>query len=181
MMSDDSKLPPDDRELFRRSIGQVKRLRHDRSEGPGPSVPPRPVQREIDERRVLRDSLSLDWDPAELETGEHVHYSRPGLQRSVLRKLQRGQYRVEASLDLHGHNRHAAHEALARFLHTSRRQGLRCVRIVHGKGLRSSNHGPVLKPLIQHWLKRRDEVLAYCSARTIDGGSGALYVLIKSR
>jgi DNA-nicking Smr family endonuclease len=180
-MSDDSKLPPQDRELFRRSVGEVKRLRDDRSERAGPTVPPRPLQRYLDDRRVLHDSLSLDWDPAELETGEHVHYSRPGLQRSVLRRLQRGQYSVEASLDLHGHNRHAAHEALARFLRTARREGRRCVRIVHGKGLRSTNHGPVLKPLIQHWLKRRDDVLAYCSARAVDGGSGALYVLIKSR
>jgi DNA-nicking Smr family endonuclease len=180
LMSDKPKLPPEDRELFRRSVGEVRRLRHDRSEIARRSHPPHPTQRERDEQRVLQESLSQEWDPAELETGEHVHYSRPGLQRSILRKLQRGQFRVEASLDLHGYNRHAARETLSRFLHASRSERRRCVRIVHGKGLRSTNHGPVLKPLIQHWLKRRDEVLAYCSARAVDGGSGALYVLIKS-
>lgn len=179
-MSEKGKLRPEDRELFRRSVGKVRRLDHERHEESRRNHPPRAHQRELDEARVLNDSLSSSWDPADLDTGEHVHYARAGLQRNVLRRLQRGQYSVQASLDLHGYNRQDARHALSAFLRTSRARGLRCVRVVHGKGLRSSNHGPVLKPLIQHWLKQREEVLGYCSARAVDGGSGALYVLLKA-
>jgi DNA-nicking Smr family endonuclease len=179
-MSDKNKLRPEDRDLFRRSVGKVRRLDHDRREEHRLGRPPRARQRELDEGRVLKDSLSLDWDPADLDTGEHVQYARAGLQRNVLRRLQRGQISVQASLDLHGYNRHAAREALSAFLRRARTKGLRCVRVVHGKGLRSSNHGPVLKPMIQHWLRQREEVLGFCSARAVDGGSGALYVLLKA-
>jgi DNA-nicking Smr family endonuclease len=179
-MSEKNKLRPEDRDLFRRSVGEVRRLNHDRRDQPRPGRSPDARQRELDEGRVLGESLSPDWDPADLETGEHVHYVRAGLQRNVLRRLQRGQISVQASLDLHGYNRHAARDALSAFLRRSRTEGLRCVRVVHGKGLRSTNHGPVLKPMIQHWLRQREEVLAFCSARAIDGGSGALYVLLKS-
>lgn len=179
-MPDDSSSRESDRDLFRQALGEVRRLRHDRVEALPRRPPPRARQREIDERRVLADSLSAQIDPAELDTGEHVAFARPGVQRGVLRKLQRGQYCTQAGLDLHGMDRHAARASLAEFLRQARDDGLRCVRVVHGKGLRSSNRGPVLKPLIQHWLRQRDEVLAYCSALPVDGGSGALYVLLRA-
>jgi len=72
-----------------------------------------------------------------------------------------------------------ARSALVEFLNRSARRGLRCLRIIHGKGLRSKNREPVLKPKLGAWLIHRDEVLAFCQARGADGGGGAVVVLLK--
>jgi DNA-nicking Smr family endonuclease len=106
-------------------------------------------------------------------------YARPGLQRTVMRRLRRGDYRIGAELDLHGMTADAARGELARFLREAIGRELRCVRIIHGKGLGSEGRGPVLKPRVARWLRQRDDVLAYCSARPADGGTGALYVLLR--
>ena len=74
-----------------------------------------------------------------------------------------------------------AQQELNEFIELVRSEGIRCVRIIHGKGYGSSNKGPVIKPLVNRWLQRRSEVLAFCSARPVDGGTGAVYVLLKSR
>jgi DNA-nicking Smr family endonuclease len=97
----------------------------------------------------------------------------------TLRKLRRGQYAVEAELDLHGLTRHVAHAALRQFLNDCVLRGLRCVRVIHGKGLRSGPSGPVLKEGVDHWLRKLDNVAAFASARPVDGGTGALYVLLR--
>ena len=127
---------------------------------------------------VLRDSLVVPGDPAELDTGEHLSFRRAQVREEVLRKLKRGQFAVEAEIDLHGLGRHAAHEALRQFLNDSVRRGLRCVRVIHGKGLRSGPGGPVLKHVVDHWLRKVEQVLAFASARPVDGGTGAVYVLL---
>ena len=97
----------------------------------------------------------------------------------MLRKLRRGQFQIGPALDLHGMTVATAREALTRFLHAARREGRSCVRIIHGKGNGSRHRGPVLKLKINHWLRQRDEVLAFCSARPVDGGTGAIYVLLR--
>jgi len=171
----------DDLALFRAAVGPVKRIRHDRVEPDIAAPSPTPRQSHQDEQRVREEMLYGSLDPSELDTGEELYYCREGIQRSVLRKLRRGQYRVHDALDLHGMNVDAARRALTEFLLQARRQHLSCVRIIHGKGKRSRHKGPVLKNKVNHWLRQRDDILAFCSARPVDGGTGALYVLLRSQ
>jgi len=172
-------LDPEERELFRQQVGPVKRLQQDRIEPYRLKPAPFPQSTWTDERQVLQDMVSNYFEPADMETGDELFYCREGLQHSVLRKLRRGQYRVGAVLDLHGMTVDTAREALVVFLHTARRNGLNCVRVIHGKGKGSRHKGPVLKTKVNHWLQQRDEILAFCSARPVDGGTGAVYVLLK--
>lgn len=172
-------LDPQDRLLFRQTVGPVRRVRCDRVEPLAARPAPYPRFSAADERQVLADMLSNYFEPAELDTGEELYYRRHGVQQAVLRKLRRGQYLVGAVLDLHGMTVVVAREALAVFLQHARREGLGCVRIVHGKGNGSRHRGPVLKQKINHWLRQRDDTLAFCSARTVDGGTGAVYVLLR--
>jgi DNA-nicking Smr family endonuclease len=133
----------------------------------------------MDEAEVLRDLLSEQFDPLETETGEELSYIRPGLQHRTLRKLRRGMLVVDAELDLHGMSVPVARQAVANFLHECKRRHIQCARIIHGKGRGSRHRAPVLKQKVGGWLRQRDEVLAYCSARSYDGGTGAVYVLLK--
>jgi DNA-nicking Smr family endonuclease len=144
---------------------------------------PRPVarQRELDERAALRDTLSDNpaWELG-LESGEELQFLRDGVSRQQLKKLRRGHWVVQGHLDLHGHTAAEARLLTAEFLARCLRDGLRCVRIVHGKGLRSPNREPVLKKKLSGWLAQRDEVLAYCQAPLTDGGGGAVLVLLRA-
>lgn len=168
-----------DAELFRRSVGPVKPVRADRVALR--RSPPRPVprQREADERAVLNELLHHPWDPAALETGEELYFARPGIQMRVLRRLRRGQYSVAGELDLHHMSAESARLELQDFLAEASGGALSCVKVIHGKGLRSKSGGPVLKRLVDHWLRRHPLVLAFASARANDGGTGAVYVLLK--
>jgi DNA-nicking Smr family endonuclease len=178
-MADGDDFHPDEAELFRSAVGPVRRLEHDRAHAPGTRPPPQPLQTRMDQEQVLRDLLSDQFDPAELETGEELAFARPGVQHGVLRRLRRGQFSVEQDLDLHGFTVTMAREALLAFLQDARRARNTCVRVIHGKG-RGSRHGqPVLKKKVNAWLRQRDEVLAFCSARPVDGGTGAVYVLLR--
>lgn len=170
-------LKPEDADLFREAIGDVKRIVDDRANSGKPAPRPVPKQLEKDERQVLDDLLSGDYENLSLADG--ISFLRPGMQHNVMRKLRRGQYVINAELDLHGMTSAEARRALTIFLTEARQTGQQCLRIIHGKGLRSANSGPVLKPMVAKWLSQRDEVLAYCTARVTDGGSGAVYVLLK--
>lgn len=171
----------DDIELFRQATRDVRRARpSDRADTGAPK--PRPLARQqlLDDAAVLRESL-MDPDPELLEHGETLQYRAPGQPETILRRLRRGDYRIEANLDLHGHNRYQAHAALSEFLAECQQHGQHSVRIVHGKGNGSPNSGPVIKRLLDGWLRKRKDVIAYCSARPVDGGSGAIYVLLRTR
>lgn len=174
-------LDPQDRVLFRQAVEPVQPLRCDRVAPMRLHPAPIPRFTEADERQALADMMSNYFEPAELDTGEELYYRREGVQQAVLRKLRRGQFQVGAALDLHGMTVAVAKEALAAFLRCARRDSLSCVRIVHGKGNGSRHRGPVLKQKINHWLRQRDEVLAFCSARPVDGGTGAIYVLLRRK
>jgi len=178
-MSQPFALDPEDRQLFRQAVGAVERLPCDRVDPVRRLPAPIPQFTLADERQALADTVSDYFEPAELETGEELVYRRDGVQQAVLRKLRRGQFQVGAALDLHGMTVAAAKEALAAFLLRVRRDSLSCVRIIHGKGNGSRHRGPVLKQKINGWLRQRDEVLAFCSARPMDGGTGAIYVLLR--
>ncbi len=134
-----------------------------------------------DEKQALRDSLSDDFYPAhELESGEELLYLRTGQSPSVLSKLRRGFWVVQAQIDLHGLITDEARLYVAEFLGDCKKRNIRCVRIVHGKGLGSRNREPVLKHKLRSWLMQRDEVIAYAQAKPEDGGSGAVIVLLKA-
>jgi DNA-nicking Smr family endonuclease len=130
---------------------------------------------------VLRESLAAGTDLYEVQPGDELRFRRPGVPETVLRSLRRGLYRVEAETDLHGLNASDAAAHLGQFLRAARARDLRCVRIIHGKGLRSGNRGPVLKNTVNALLRRADAVLAFASARPADGGTGATLVLLAQR
>jgi DNA-nicking Smr family endonuclease len=178
-MENDTQDAVDDADLFRRSVGKVKRLRQDRVIVHRSPPAPVPVQRLKDEREVLQEMASGLYDEAEIETGEELLFVRTGVQHGLLRKLRRGQLSVEAELDLHGMNVPAARESLYGFLSRAQTTGLRCVRVIHGKGLSSRGRQPVLKGKVNLWLRQLDAVLAFCSTRPVHGGTGAVYILLK--
>lgn len=169
------KNPPDseDAALFRAAVGEVKPL-------PGqnrirPQKPPRkPLLRTAAEPPAIPDTLS---DSGSENTPDE--FLRDGLSRMSLRKLRRGHWPVQDSLDLHGNNSDAARKLLQVFLHEAAQRGLRCVLVIHGKGMNSRGGEAVLRRLTRHWLMQRPEVLAWCDAPPRDGGSGAALVLLK--
>ncbi len=139
---------------------------------------PQAAFRRRDEVAVLEESISLSAAELEVETGDELSFRRPGVQDGVMRKLRRGQYRVEAEIDLHGLLLAEAKQVLRAFLAQSVQRQRRCVRIVHGKGLGSGPRGPVIKNAVNVVLRRTDAVVAFCSARQVDGGTGAVYALL---
>ncbi len=181
-MSEPPQPSPEDIADFRSAVADARPLKtpervlHERSK---PS--PRPRQRELDEAAAVAESLPgpLEIDDL-LAIGEADAFLRPGLPRSVLRDLRRGRWTIRNHTDLHGLNRHEAHEEVARFLAESVREGRRCVRIVHGRGHGSPGREGVLRQLVKSWLSRSKDVLAFCHPPPSDGGEGALWVLLRS-
>ena len=144
---------------------------------------PKPIARQFirDEKQALRDSLSDDYHPVyDIENGEELLYLRLGQSPDVLSKLRRGFWVVQAQIDLHGLISDEAREYVGEFLGHCKKKNIRCVRIVHGKGLGSRNREPVLKHKLRNWLMQKDEVIAYAQAKPEDGGSGAVIVLLKA-
>lgn len=169
----------DDLELFRRAMRDVKRL-NVRSPVVSARKPlPQARFRRADEQAVLKESLILTEEAALLGTGEEIGFRRSHVPESVLVKLRRGHFTIGAEIDLHGLTAAQAKDALREFIAEAMSRRLRCVRVIHGKGHRSGPRGPVLKPTVVHWLQRCNDVLALGSARAVDGGSGALYVLLR--
>ena len=182
MSKQPAKVVDDDGDVFEKLFLNVTPLpAHGRVIHATPPRKPIPEQRLRDERAALADSLSdhIAWDIG-TETGDQLVYRRNGLSQQTLKKLRRGHWVIQAELDLHGLTTAEARESLVYFLHGCLRRGARCVRVIHGKGLRSKNREPVLKTKVANWLIQRDEVLAFCQARQVDGGGGAVMVLLKS-
>ena len=173
--------PGEQDNAFRDAMRDVVPLaRVSRVEPSRPRPAPVPLQRMRDEREVLRESLTERAQPdVGTASGEELLYLRQGVPSSVLKKLRRGLWVVQDDFDLHGMTSAEAKSATGAFLAECIQRGVRCVRIVHGKGLRSRNRQPVLKRKLGHWLMVRDEVLAFCEARPSDGGSGAVVVLLR--
>ena len=175
--------PPgdDDPNAFRRAMAGVRPLPK------RPATPARPRPRSIarstgaGSQDLLHESQANAADPAVLNADDEPEFRRTYVPYEVMRKLKRGQFPVEAEIDLHGLRQAAAQEALRQFLNHSLRRGLHCVRVIHGKGLRSGPGGPVLKPIVHHWLRKVENVAAFAGARPADGGSGAVYVLLTGR
>ena len=167
-------------QLFARAVGVVQPL-PDRQRVRLPKVPAEPVARQFqqDEQAALRDSLSDGFDVSTLlDTDEALSFRRPGIGPDVTRKLRKGDWTIQREIDLHGLRSDEARLALAEFIRTAHRQGLRCVRVVHGKGLGSPGKTPVLKNKVHSWLVQKNQVLAFVQAKPAEGGAGALVVLL---
>jgi DNA-nicking Smr family endonuclease len=170
-----------ERTLFARSVGEVRTIRGHRRVDLAPEQPPPiAVQQQLDEQRVLRESISDEFDASTLlDIDDALSFRRPGIGTDVTRKLRMGEWSLQGEIDLHGLRREEAREALATFIRDAHRRGWRCVRVVHGKGLGSPGKTPVLKSKVQSWLIQKNEVLAFVQARGDEGGAGALVVLLK--
>jgi DNA-nicking Smr family endonuclease len=167
-------------DLFKAAVKDARPLTSNRIFHQTPKPKPIPQQFIRDEQQALVDSLSDYFPSYELESGEELLYLREGQSPAVLSKLRRGHWVVQANLDLHGMISDEARATIATFLAECKKRGIRCVRIVHGKGLGSRNKEPILKNKVRHWLMQKDEVIAYAQARANDGGSGAVIVLLKA-
>ena len=171
----------DDISLFRRHVGGTRPLKgggervlpvHRAPRRAAPAAPP-------DGQGATEGGFEPD-PIGDIERGSRIEFARPGLQRREIRRLRRGYHRVQDQLDLHGLFASEAERAVLEFIDHSRARGLRCVRIVHGKGRSSTGGRPVLKAVVDRWLRRCDGVLAFCPAPDNAGGTGAVHVLLRA-
>ena len=169
-----------DKDLFIRAAGAVKSLPDKRRVlHKTEQKIPLAMQYQKDEKVVLKEAISDEFDVSTLlEADELLSFRRPGIGTDVTRKLRRGDWSIQRQIDLHGLRRDDAREALSIFIRESHKQGIRCVRVVHGKGLGSPGKAPVLKHRVHSWLVQKSEVLAFVQAKPADGGAGALVVLL---
>ena len=170
----------EDLEAFQKAMSGAKLLKaDDRVPDHKPKPKPKARFRRADDEAVLQESLEDDIDTIEHGAGGALHFHRQHVGRRTMRKLRRGGYSVQAEIDLHGMTLEEAKPRLRDFIQYSAEQDRLCVRVVHGKGLGSGERGPVLKSAVNAWLRRWDSVLAFVSTRQVDGGTGAVYVLLQ--
>jgi DNA-nicking Smr family endonuclease len=181
MMARKTDISDSDRQLFRESVGKVDKVHHDRNVDRPAPAPPRPLQTEKDEKAVMAELTSHEYDPADLETGEELLYLHQGLRPKLLRQLRRGHFSIQDQMDLHGLNVETARKVLQDFISYAQRRDFGCIKIIHGKGLRSRNGGPKLKSMTDHVLRRHGAVMAFASARANEGGTGAVIVLLRKK
>jgi len=170
----------DEDDLFRRAMSGAKALQTDERVA-GPSRKPKPKARfsKADHESVLAESLQADVDDLEQSSGETLRFKRASVGRTTMRMLARGSYAIQAEIDLHGMTVAEAKPRLEKFVQRCAANDKLCIRIVHGKGLGSGDRGPVLKNGVNRWLRKWDTVIAFVSARQVDGGTGAVYVLLE--
>jgi DNA-nicking Smr family endonuclease len=173
------RLAADEEHLFRRAMADARPLRTDTVEPPRPRPQAAARFSRLDEGEVLRESLEAPPHAIEIANGSALHYRRPSVNLKTMRRLARGSMSVQGEVDLHGLNSADAKQALKEFIEHSLVRGHTCIRVVHGKGLGSGHGGPVLKRKVDQWLRRWESVLAFVSARQADGGTGAVYVLLR--
>jgi DNA-nicking Smr family endonuclease len=169
-----------EKNLFIRAVGQVAILPSSNT-AQIPKVPRPPVatQLQIDEAKVVQDSLSDEFDVSTLlDTDDTLSFRRPGVGPEVTRKLRKGDWAIQREIDLHGLRSDAARLALTTFIREAHKYGIRCVRVVHGKGLGSPGKTPVLKSKVHSWLVQKNQVMAFVQAKPAEGGAGALVVLL---
>ncbi len=180
-MSDKKKDPKeaDDLALFRQSVADARPLKQKNivHHHTTPSTTPKP--RRQSEASPADTRLSDEYQVEAVEAKDALHFSRTGVQHSVIKKLRQGQFTTHAELDLHGMIVTEAREALLQFIDNCRERHLRYARIVHGKGYGAASQQPILKNRLNSWLRQIDTVLAFCSAQPKDGGTGAVYILLK--
>ncbi len=171
----------DDSDLFRQFVDVDKKITFDGIRPFRKKLSTKPNQQVTDEKhaQILDEMFFEAYEPADLEMGDELLFFRAGVSRTDLRKLRKGLNSIQGELDLHGLTVKMAREQLANFLHQCSRTEKRCVKIIHGKGRGSVQGKPVIKNKVNIWLRQKNEVLAFCSARQNDGGTGAIYLLLK--
>jgi DNA-nicking Smr family endonuclease len=177
-VSQKKRLPPEEEQLFREEMADAIPLEQSRPEPFRRRLPPHPLPQPA--HLLNGGDETVELSESEVHTGEFLEFSRPGVQQRVLQELRRGHIEPTLDLDLHGLTVSYARETFDEFLIECQRRHVRCARIIHGKGYRSENRQPVLKQKINYWLRLREEVLAFCSATRRDGGTGAVYVLLRN-
>lgn len=175
-MNDEDHISDEDRALFRGAVGGVKEVKSNLVPEEKSQKKPLLYQQQRDQQQVMLDAVG-EQDP-DIESGEELSYHTHGISKAILRKLKRGQFRVELELDLHGLTQREAQQSLKSFYQEAVNDDCRVVRIIHGKGY-SSEGRPVLKSLVANWLPLHSRVLAFCSAPPKQGGTGAVLVLLK--
>jgi DNA-nicking Smr family endonuclease len=180
-MANRKKLSQEDIELFRRSVGPVRKISHDKAVHTRKARPSRPQPRLLVEEAPVMDTFSDYYDAdGEVSSDETLFFTRPGIQQRKLQQLRRGRLPVGAELDMHGMTVAVARNELVHFIISCRDQHLRCVRIIHGKGYSTGGQAPVLKNRLNNWLRQHHDVLAFSSAPKNEGGSGAVNVLLRA-
>lgn len=177
-MAESKDISRQDIELFRQAIGEIDKIEHNGAELPVPKPFPIPKQTIISEQNSLNQMANNPFDIPDIEIGDELYFRRSGVQQQIMRKLRRGQFAIESELDLHGMTVNVAKKELKDFLAYCQSTNRRCIRIIHGKGHGSVDKIPVLKNKLNKWLQNFDSILAFCSAPTHDGGTGAIYALI---
>jgi DNA-nicking Smr family endonuclease len=170
----------DDQSLFSDMVTGVTRLRQDKVEPHRAPRKPTAEQKRRDQRRVMDELLDHTADAASVGSGDEISWLKNGYPRKLLRQLRQGRYTVQEEIDLHGYTVAEAKPALILFLQDCTAMEIGCVRIIHGKGLGSPGRVPVIKGKVLKWLTRNDDVIAICSAPARDGGTGAVYVLLRT-
>ena len=169
-----------DDDSFMEAMSGVTPLTHDKAyhevEKPKAVRP-----KEFEEELIIHDPLSDELDIEDVDAGEIISFCETGIQKGVFRKLRTGYYAISDELDLHGTTIKQAKQILVYFLQETPQFEGCCIRIIHGKGHRSGNNKPVLKTHVNHWLSEHERVLAFHSAKAKDGGTGAVYVLLKTQ
>lgn len=180
-MKKSSDISDEDSALFRKSVGDATPLKKDSFIADKPRPKAHPAKTEADNLAVIKEMCAADFDSILLERGDELLYTSSGIQHNILKKLRRGHYKIEAELDLHGMTVDGAKIALIDFFNQCTTRSRRCVKIIHGKGLGSINKQPILKNKLNQWLQKTDIAEAFCSARPADGGTGAIYLLLKRK
>jgi DNA-nicking Smr family endonuclease len=163
--------------LFRESVADAEPMELDQAEPYRRRPPPHPIEQPA---YLSEQEDQAHLSETEVECHDYLEFARPGVQKRLFSDLQRGYIQVDLELDLHGLTAAYARQILDEFLRDCARLGVRCARIIHGKGYRSGEGQPVLKRKVNYWLRLYDEVLAFCSATRRDGGTGAVYVLLRN-
>jgi DNA-nicking Smr family endonuclease len=178
-MKKNTNISAEDSALFREAVGDIKPLILDSVVHDKPKPSPRPSKSIEHDTPVMQALYDSEYDQNLLERGDELFFSKPDIQKKTIRKLRRGQIKIEDELDLHGLTVELARTELTHFLADCHEHSYRCVLIIHGKGISSENKNPVIKNKVNNWLRQRDDVLAFCSAKISDGGTGAIYLLLK--
>jgi len=168
-----------EQDLFQDAMSGVSPLSHDKTFYEEEKPKPKRIRHIEEEEFVFHDPLSDELEVEETESEDILSFCESGIQKSVFRKLRGGNYRISDELDLHGFTIKQAKQILVFYLQEAVQFEGCCIRIIHGKGKRSGSNKPVLKTQVNHWLIEHERVLAFHSAKSKDGGTGALYVLLR--